>query len=120
MKNEGLAGKVILYGHATCPQVGPVKGLLNQARVGYEYVDIHRDEAAAARVRAINGGLESVPVLVFPDDSTLTEPTVGELKAKLESFGYTVGVMGWLIGNSLSILIGIAILLSVLRFLEVF
>ncbi len=117
MKKEG---KVILYGHATCPQVGPVKGLLHQAQVAYEYVDIRQDAAAAARVRAINSGMESVPTLVFPDDSTLTEPTVGELKARLESMGYKVGALAWLLGNSFYILMGIVFLISLLRFLGVF
>ena len=121
MENNNIeSNKVILYGHATCPQVGPVKGMLNRAGVAFAYVDIRREAAAAARVRAINSGMESVPTLVFPDDSTLTEPTANELKAKLESMGYKVDVMGWLIGNSFYIVMGIVILIGILRFLGVF
>lgn len=120
MKNSALSDKVMVYGHATCPQVGPVRGLLRQAQVAFEYVDIHKDREAAARVRAINDGMESVPTLVFPDDSTLTEPTASELTAKLESMGYEVGLLGWLIGNSFYILMGVVILISILRFLGVF
>jgi mycoredoxin len=71
-----------------------VRGLLAQAKVPYTYTDITRDPAAAARVRAINSGNESVPTLVFPDGSSLTEPTVGQLKSKLESLGYRVGPLG--------------------------
>lgn len=111
---------IIVYGHPTCPGLGPVKGLLTQSKVKFEYIDIHQDSVAAARVRAINNGNESVPTLVFPDGGTLTEPTVGELKSKLESLGYKVGLVAWLIGHIWIIFfIGagvlIALLITVLR-----
>ena len=116
---------IIVYGHPTCPNLGPVKGLLTQSKVKFEYIDIHQDSVAAARVRAINNGNESVPTLVFPDGSSLTEPTVGELQSKLESLGYRVGLVAWLIGNSWLIFfivagVLIAVLITVLRFLGVF
>jgi mycoredoxin len=116
---------IIVYGHPTCPALGPVKGLLTQSKVKFEYIDIHQDSVAAARVRAINNGAESVPTLVFPDGSTLTEPTVGDLQSKLESLGYKVGLVAWLIGNMWLIFfmgagVLIAILIAVLRFLGVF
>ena len=111
---------VIVYGHPTCPAVGPVKGLLEQSKVRFEYIDIHQDDAAAARVRAMNDGNETVPTLVFPDGSTLMEPGVGELKAKLESMGYRVDFIAILIGNRWLIFLSVAILIAVLRFLGVF
>jgi mycoredoxin len=116
---------IIVYGHPTCPNLGPVKGLLTQSKVKFEYIDIHQDGVAAARVRAINNGNESVPTLVFPDGSTLTEPAVGELQSKLESLGYKVGFVAWLIGNiRLIFFIGagvlIAVLIFVMRYLGVF
>jgi mycoredoxin len=115
-----MSGKIIVYGHPTCPALGPVKGLLTQSKVKFEYIDIHQDSAAAAHVRAINNGDESVPTLVFPDDSTLTEPSVEELKAKLESLGYKVGPVAWLIGNAWLIFIIAGVLIAVLRLLGIF
>ena len=111
---------ILVYGHPTCPNIGPVRGLLTQSKVKFEYIDIHQDGDAAARVRAINNGNESVPTLVFPDGSTLTEPAVGELKSKLESMGYKVGLIAWLIGNSWLIFIVAGVLIAALRFLGVF
>jgi mycoredoxin len=116
---------IIVYGHPACPGLGPVKGLLTQSNVKFEYIDIHQDSASAARVRAINNGNESVPTLVFPDGSTLTEPSVGELQSKLETLGYQVGFVARLIGNFwLVFFIGagvlIAILITVMRFLGIF
>ena len=116
---------IVVYGHPTCPSLGPVKGLLTQSKVKFEYIDIHQDSVAAARVRTINSGNESVPTLVFPDGSTLTEPTVGELKSKLNSLGYKVGVVAWLIGNRRPITFVVAgvligVLIAVLRYLGAF
>jgi mycoredoxin len=115
---------IIVYGHPNCPTLGPVKGLLTQSKVDFEYIDIHQDSVAAARVRAINNGNESVPTLVFPDGSTLTEPSVGELRAKLESLGHRVGLVARLIGNIWLIFfivagVLIAILITILRYLGV-
>lgn len=116
---------IIVYGHPTCPNLGPVKGLLTQSKVKFEYIDIHQDAVAADHVRTINNGNESVPTLVFPDGSTLTEPTVGELQSKLKSLGYKAGLVAWLIGHIRLIFfivagLLIAVLIYVLRSLEVF
>ena len=50
---------------------------------------------ADRRVREINRGFESVPTLAFPDGSTLTEPTAGELSAKLVELGYEFAPSTW-------------------------
>ena len=116
-----MLDEIIVYGHPSCPALVPVRGILTQSKVKFEYIDIHLDSVAAARVRAINNGNESVPTLVFPDGSALTEPTVGELKSKLESLGYKVGLAAWLIGNIWPIFfIGAGILIVMFRFLGVF
>lgn len=81
----------------------------------YAYIDISRDRAAATKVE----GNESVPTLVFPDGSSLTEPTAGQLKRKLESLGYRVGPIAWLIGSAWRIVTGAVILYAILRFLEI-
>jgi glutaredoxin len=62
--------------------------MLERADVDYEYVDISVDSQAQQHLREINQGYESVPTLVFPDGSRLTEPATDELKAKLEEMGY--------------------------------
>lgn len=96
-----------------------MRGLLAQAKVPYDYIDITSDPTAAAKVRAINEGNESVPTLVFPDGSSLTEPSAGQLKQKLESLGYRVGPLAWLIGNAWQIVTGTVILYALLRFFEI-
>ena len=79
-----------MYGTPTCPMVPPVRGILNRAQVPFDYVNIAEDAESRGKVMAINDGNASVPTLVFPDGSTLTEPSTAVLRQKLESLGYTV------------------------------
>ena len=111
---------LLVYGHPACPGVVPVKAMLTQAKVAFTYVNIHQDAQAAALVRSINQGNESVPTLVFPDGSTLTEPSASALKQKLEAMGYQIGLLAWLLGNSWLIVTTLIILFALLRFLEIF
>jgi mycoredoxin len=82
--------KVIMYGTPTCPMVPPVRGMLDRAQAPFDYVNIAEDAESRGKVMAINNGNASVPTLVFPDGSTLTEPSTAVLRQKLQSLGYTV------------------------------
>lgn len=86
-----MAERIVLYGSDICPMVPPVRNLLDRVRADYDYISISRNRAARERVMEINAGNASVPTLVFPDSSTLTEPTLAELTSKLEEMGFTVG-----------------------------
>ena len=114
-----MSAKIVLYGHAMCPMLPPVIAMLKQSNIEYEYINIHQDEDARQRVLEINNGYASVPTLVFPDGSTLTEPSAGRLRNKLRELGYDVSVVAWLLGNSLWIIMGLIVLYAVLSFLQV-
>ena len=85
-----MSQKVILYGKPWCPMMAPVQRSLQASSVDFEYVDVLQDAQAMARVREVNNGYESVPTLVFPDGSTMTEPSGSELRAKLVALGHDV------------------------------
>lgn len=55
------------------------------ARVGVEMaeIDIERDEAAAQFVESVNGGNQTVPTLLFADGTTMCNPSVAQVQAKL-------------------------------------
>jgi len=53
----------------------------------YDAVDNDRDEQAAASVMQVNGGMRSVPTIVFPDGSVLVEPTSRALEAQCFQIG---------------------------------
>lgn len=107
--------KIIMYGTPACPSVPPMKGLLKQSNVPYDYINIFDDLSARERVREINHGNESVPTFVFPDGSTLTEPSTGEIKKKLEEMGYKVPFHAVIMGNLWLIFVVIAIIFAVAR-----
>ena len=46
-------------------------------------IDIEQDDAAAEFVMTVNGGFQTVPTVVFPDGSALTNPSAAMVKARL-------------------------------------
>lgn len=74
--------KIIMYGTTWCGASRRARQFLDENNIEYEWVDIDKDREAAKLVEKINGGYRSVPTIVFPDDSTLTEPSSYQLRAK--------------------------------------
>ena len=90
-----MGEKITVYGSPLCGMVVPVRNLLDRAEAGYEYIDIMRSAEGKERVRQINDGNQSVPTIVFPDGSTLTEPSLSDLQTKLETLGYAIQPSSW-------------------------
>jgi mycoredoxin len=118
--NETYNKKIILYAHPACPSVYPVQGVLKQAEAEFEYINIYEDYAAREHVREINSGYESVPTLIFPDGSTLTEPSESQLRRKLQQMGYIVPFTAIITGNLWKLVIIAAVVLAILRSMGVF
>ena len=57
---------------------------MDSLNVDYTIIDVEADPSASEKVIEINGGQRSIPVIVFPDGSHMTEPSDIDLKAKLE------------------------------------
>jgi thioredoxin reductase (NADPH) len=74
---------LVVYGTPWCPDCRRSKQFLGEHRVPYDYIDIDQDPAAQAEVMRLNRGNRSVPTIVFPDGSSLTEPSNEELAKKL-------------------------------------
>jgi mycoredoxin len=55
------------------------------AREGIEMVevDIEKDPEAAEFVMQVNGGNQTVPTVVFPDGTALTNPSAKQVKSRL-------------------------------------
>jgi mycoredoxin len=71
----------------TTPWCGYCRRLKSQlAREGIEIaeVDIEREPDAADYVMTVNGGFQTVPTLLFPDGSTLTNPSVRAVRQRLD------------------------------------
>lgn len=52
-------------------------------------VDIEQDPAAAEYVMSVNGGFQTVPTVVFPDGSALTNPSAAAVKERLQDLAVT-------------------------------
>jgi mycoredoxin len=82
-----LSGQLIMY---TTPWCGFCRNLKKQlARGGIELteVDIERDEAAREFVMSVNGGNQTVPTVVFPDGTTLVNPSAAQVRERLAAVG---------------------------------
>jgi mycoredoxin len=72
-----------IYTTSWCGFCDRLKTVLKANGISYDEVDIEHDGAAAEFVGAVNGGNKTVPTVKFADGSTLTNPSAGEVKAKL-------------------------------------
>jgi glutaredoxin len=77
---------IIVYGTHWCPDCVRTKFILDRKNIAYDYVDIDHDPSARKFVMETNRGYCSVPTILFPDGSTLTEPDPRTLEAKIASF----------------------------------
>jgi len=83
-----MSGKEItMYSADWCGDCVRSKRVLDELNLTYTLIDIEADSAAADKVIEINGGMRSIPVIVFADGTHLTEPSDIALKAKLTSLG---------------------------------
>lgn len=74
---------VTMYSTVWCGYCHRLRSQLDREGIEYQVVDIENDPAAADLVMKVNGGLQTVPTLVFPDGSALTNPTLAQVKAQL-------------------------------------
>ncbi|MBN2257335.1 MAG: hypothetical protein JW704_05880 [Anaerolineaceae bacterium] len=80
---EDTTPKIKLYATAWCFMSRNTKKILDHYQVVYDYIDIDKDKVGEDFVIKTNNGNRSVPTLLFPDGSTLTEPSQSELITKL-------------------------------------
>jgi mycoredoxin len=53
--------------------------------IGYTEVNIEEQPDAAAFVELVNGGNQTVPTIVFPDGSAATNPSLADVRARLDN-----------------------------------
>jgi len=78
-----MSDKIIVYGTTWCPDCKQAKHFFAENRIEYDHIDIEQDAAAMAYVEQVNHGGRIIPVIVFPDGSTLSEPSNAQLAEKL-------------------------------------
>jgi mycoredoxin len=80
-----MSGTFTMYSTPWCGYCHRLKGQLQREGITFDEVDIEAQPEAAAIVEQANGGNQTVPTLVFPDGTALTNPSVAQVKAQLAS-----------------------------------
>ena len=78
-----MSTTVTMYSTPWCGYCHRLKAQMDREGIAYEVVDIEAHPEAAELVMSVNGGNQTVPTLVFPDGSALTNPSVAQVKVKL-------------------------------------
>ncbi len=68
-----------MYTTVWCGYCRRLKAQLDRAGISFREVDIEHDAAAAAFVSGINGGNRTVPTVLLPGGSVLTNPTIDQI-----------------------------------------
>ncbi len=87
---------IIVYKSAFCPHSWSVERFLKANDIPARFINIDKDPQAREEVMAINNGFASVPTLIFPDGTQLTEPSFSQIRGQLGMGGPSF--MNWIKG----------------------
>ena len=79
-----MSKEITFYGADWCGDCRRSKRLLAELNVEYTLIDVEKDPSQIDKVKEINGGAQSIPVIVVSEGSHLTEPSDPDLRKKLE------------------------------------
>jgi mycoredoxin len=78
-----VSQRVTMYTTQWCGFCRRLKSQLAREGIEVAEVDIERDPAAADYVMSVNGGNQTVPTIVFPDGTALTNPSAAQVRERL-------------------------------------
>lgn len=78
------SGSFVMYTTPWCGYCKRLKSQLDREGIAYDIVDIEQQPDAAAIVESANNGNQTVPTLVYSDGTAQTNPSVAQVKGKLE------------------------------------
>ncbi|MGV9711761.1 mycoredoxin [Gordonia sp. NPDC003424] len=76
-------GVMTIYTTSWCGFCARLKTGLKSLGLSWQEVDIELNPDAAEWVGSVNGGNHTVPTVLFADGTTVTNPSVAEVRAKL-------------------------------------
>jgi mycoredoxin len=83
LKEAAVPEPLTMYTTRWCGFCRRLKAQLAREGIEMREVDIEADPQAADYVMSVNGGNETVPTVVFPDGSAMTNPSAAQVKARL-------------------------------------
>lgn len=78
-----MSTQVTMYTTPWCGYCRRLKGQLERAGIDFNEVDIEQDPAAADYVLRVNGGNQTVPTVLLPNGTALTNPSLREVQEQL-------------------------------------
>jgi mycoredoxin len=78
-------GRLVMYTTPWCGYCVRLKRGLEREGVEFDEVDIEADPQAAEYVMSVNGGNQTVPTVVLPDGTALTNPPLPALLAAVRA-----------------------------------
>lgn len=79
-----MAQPLTMYTTTWCAFCKRLKSQLARDGIEMTEVNIEEDPAAADYVMSVNGGNQTVPTVVFPDGSAMTNPSAAQVKKRLQ------------------------------------
>ena len=76
---------ITMYSTTWCGYCRRLKSAMDREGIAYREVNIELDPQAADFVMSVNGGNQTVPTVLFPDGSALTNPSLAQVKNKLDA-----------------------------------
>jgi mycoredoxin len=78
-----MPGTVTMYSTTWCGYCKRLKSQLDREGIAYNEINIEHDPESATFVEKANGGNQTVPTLLFSDGSTLTNPSLAQIKQRI-------------------------------------
>lgn len=78
-------GTITMFSTEWCGYCKRLKKMLDSEGIGYVEVDIENTPGTEELVKSINAGNAVVPTVVYPDGSTATNPSLGDVKSSLNA-----------------------------------
>jgi mycoredoxin len=78
-----VAQPLTMYTTTWCAYCRRLKSQLAAEGIEMAEVNIEEEPGAADYVMSVNGGNQTVPTVVFPDGSTMTNPAAADVKQRL-------------------------------------
>jgi mycoredoxin len=78
-----MAQPLTMYTTTWCAFCKRLKSQLAREGIEMAEINIEEDPAAADFVMSVNGGFQTVPTVVFPDGSAMTNPSAAQVKQRL-------------------------------------
>lgn len=78
-----MSASITMYSTPWCGYCKRLKGQLERAGIPYDEINIEQQPEAAQIVAEVNGGNQTVPTVVLPDGSALTNPSVAQITERL-------------------------------------